>query len=216
MTALEAREAVVEALGDRVVATEPYTHNVPYSHRSGERIEPLISLQWFMRDGRAGPSRRSTSRATAGADPPRVAVAALRRVAGEHPPVVHLAAAVVGPSDPRLVPRRGDATCGSSRRRATGGSGIPTCSTRGSPARCGRSPRSAGRGGRPSCTRSTRPTSVDGARHPVPLGRADGHDRPALPGDDPFTRRRRPLGHPGSGRPADDEVARGRDRPPSG
>jgi valyl-tRNA synthetase len=48
MTALEAREAVVAALGDRVVATEPYTHNVPYSHRSGERIEPLISLQWFM------------------------------------------------------------------------------------------------------------------------------------------------------------------------
>ncbi|HEX8083795.1 MAG TPA: valine--tRNA ligase [Solirubrobacteraceae bacterium] len=48
MTALEAREAVVQALGDAVVATEPYTHNVPYSHRSGERIEPLISLQWFM------------------------------------------------------------------------------------------------------------------------------------------------------------------------
>jgi valyl-tRNA synthetase len=48
LTALEAREAVVTALGDRVVATEPYTHNVPYSHRSGERIEPLISLQWFM------------------------------------------------------------------------------------------------------------------------------------------------------------------------
>jgi valyl-tRNA synthetase len=49
MTAMEARAAVVEALGDRVVATEPYTHNVPYSQRSGERIEPLISLQWFMR-----------------------------------------------------------------------------------------------------------------------------------------------------------------------
>ncbi len=28
---------------------EPYTHTVPFSHRSGERIEPLISLQWFMR-----------------------------------------------------------------------------------------------------------------------------------------------------------------------
>jgi valyl-tRNA synthetase len=26
---------------------EPYTHNVPFSHRSGERIEPLLSLQWF-------------------------------------------------------------------------------------------------------------------------------------------------------------------------
>jgi valyl-tRNA synthetase len=28
--------------------TEAYTHTVPFSHRSGRRIEPLISLQWFM------------------------------------------------------------------------------------------------------------------------------------------------------------------------
>jgi valyl-tRNA synthetase len=47
----EARRAVVEALEQegRIVKTEPYTHTVPFSHRSGERIEPLISLQWFMR-----------------------------------------------------------------------------------------------------------------------------------------------------------------------
>jgi valyl-tRNA synthetase len=51
MTALEARDAVVAELREdgRITRTEPYTHNVPYSHRSGERIEPLISLQWFMR-----------------------------------------------------------------------------------------------------------------------------------------------------------------------
>jgi valyl-tRNA synthetase len=49
LTAMEAREAVVAKLGDAIVATEPYTHNVPYSQRSGERIEPLISLQWFMK-----------------------------------------------------------------------------------------------------------------------------------------------------------------------
>jgi valyl-tRNA synthetase len=51
MTTLEARDAVVAALREegRIARTEPYTHNVPYSHRSGERIEPLISLQWFMR-----------------------------------------------------------------------------------------------------------------------------------------------------------------------
>src|SRR5919205_804172 len=51
MTALEARDAVVAALRDegRINRTEPYTHEVPYSQRSGERIEPLISLQWFMR-----------------------------------------------------------------------------------------------------------------------------------------------------------------------
>ena len=51
MTALEAREAVVDALREegRIARTEPYRHNVPFSHRSGERIEPLISLQWFCR-----------------------------------------------------------------------------------------------------------------------------------------------------------------------
>ncbi len=51
MTALEAREAVVAALRaeGRVARTEQYRHDVPYSQRSGERIEPLISLQWFMR-----------------------------------------------------------------------------------------------------------------------------------------------------------------------
>jgi valyl-tRNA synthetase len=51
MTALEAREAVVAALRaeGRINRTQPHTHDVPFSQRSGERIEPLISLQWFMR-----------------------------------------------------------------------------------------------------------------------------------------------------------------------
>jgi valyl-tRNA synthetase len=51
MTAAEAGEAVVAALRaeGRLRAEEPYTHSVPFSHRSGERIEPLISLQWFCR-----------------------------------------------------------------------------------------------------------------------------------------------------------------------
>ncbi len=49
MTAAEARAAVVEALRAEgtLRSAEPYMHSVPFSHRSGERIEPLISLQWF-------------------------------------------------------------------------------------------------------------------------------------------------------------------------
>ena len=45
----EARDAVVAALrAENVISgEEPYTHDVPHSHRSGQRIEPLISLQWF-------------------------------------------------------------------------------------------------------------------------------------------------------------------------
>jgi valyl-tRNA synthetase len=51
LTVAAARDAVVAALDEegRIVASEPYRHSVPYSHRSGQRIEPLISLQWFMR-----------------------------------------------------------------------------------------------------------------------------------------------------------------------
>ena len=51
MTAAEAREAVVAALREegRLRDDEPYTHSVPFSDRTGARIEPLISLQWFCR-----------------------------------------------------------------------------------------------------------------------------------------------------------------------
>src|SRR5436190_3880254 len=45
----EARDAVVAQLKDegRISSIEPYCHDVPHSHRSARRIEPLISLQWF-------------------------------------------------------------------------------------------------------------------------------------------------------------------------
>jgi valyl-tRNA synthetase len=51
LKAAEAQLAVVEALREEGLlrGEEPYVHAVPFSHRSGERIEPLISLQWFMK-----------------------------------------------------------------------------------------------------------------------------------------------------------------------
>ncbi len=51
LSAAEAQEAVVAALRDqgRLREEEPYVHSVPFSERSGARIEPLISLQWFCR-----------------------------------------------------------------------------------------------------------------------------------------------------------------------
>ena len=49
LTPLECRTKVVADLRaiDAIRGEEDYTHNVPFSHRSGERIEPLLSLQWF-------------------------------------------------------------------------------------------------------------------------------------------------------------------------
>jgi valyl-tRNA synthetase len=55
----EARAEVVKALREEglLSGTQPYVHDVPHSHRSGLRIEPLISLQWFCDMGRlAGPA----------------------------------------------------------------------------------------------------------------------------------------------------------------
>jgi valyl-tRNA synthetase len=51
MSVEEARREVVAELRrrDLIARTEDYVHQVPFSQRSGERIEPLISLQWFMR-----------------------------------------------------------------------------------------------------------------------------------------------------------------------
>jgi len=51
LAAEQAQRAVVEELREQglIARTEEYAHTVPFSHRSGERIEPLISLQWFMR-----------------------------------------------------------------------------------------------------------------------------------------------------------------------
>src|ERR1044072_8094324 len=51
MTVEAARELVVADLEELglVRAREEYVHTVPYSQRSAARVEPLISLQWFMR-----------------------------------------------------------------------------------------------------------------------------------------------------------------------
>jgi len=78
LTAVEAQEAVVEALrGEgRLRAEEPYVHAVPFSHRSGARIEPLISLQWFCRmDELAGPAIAAVER-----DEVRIAPSQWKRV----------------------------------------------------------------------------------------------------------------------------------------
>ncbi len=78
MTAAEAQEAVVAALREQgaLSAEEPYTHSVPFSHRSGERIEPLISLQWFCRmDELAAPAIEAVE-----SDRVRIAPAQWKRV----------------------------------------------------------------------------------------------------------------------------------------
>jgi valyl-tRNA synthetase len=49
MSPAECAKVVMQDLAEQGLlrGEEPYTHNVPFSHRSGKRIEPLLSLQWF-------------------------------------------------------------------------------------------------------------------------------------------------------------------------
>ena len=158
-----ARTAIVadlEAAG-ALVRVEPYESTVPVSSRSGEIIEPLLSLQWFWRWSR-WPSRRSRPTATGAVRfvPERFGRTyehglenlrdwnISRQVWWGHqlPGLVHAR---------RRRHRR--ARCGRSARRS-GASGsarsscaaIPTRSTRGFPAACGRSRFWVGRIRRPN------------------------------------------------------------------
>ncbi len=59
LTIAEAKRAVFDDLqaAGAIRTVREYSHDVPFSHRSGERIEPLLSLQWFCRmDELAGPA----------------------------------------------------------------------------------------------------------------------------------------------------------------
>jgi valyl-tRNA synthetase len=72
--AAEAQEAVVAALREegRLRGEEPYVHSVPFSHRSGERIEPLVSRQWFCRMHElAGPAIEAVERDEVWITPPQ-------------------------------------------------------------------------------------------------------------------------------------------------
>jgi valyl-tRNA synthetase len=74
LSAAEAQEAVVSALREEGLlrAEEPYLHSVPFSERSGARIEPLISLQWFCRmDELAAPAIEVVERDEVRITPPQ-------------------------------------------------------------------------------------------------------------------------------------------------
>ena len=110
LPALEAREAVVAALREegRINRTEPYTHEVPVlaALRRADRAADLAAV--VHEDGGAGRARARRGRRGPRPDPPRGPAPALPALAGEHPPVVHLAPAVVGPPAAGLLPRRRD------------------------------------------------------------------------------------------------------------
>ena len=101
----EARERIVEHLAEDgyLVRTEAHRHNVGHSQRSGVAVEPLVSNQWFVDTTEAGGGGGAGGARGRGADRARALDLRLFAVDGEHPPVVHLAAVVVGAPHPGLV-----------------------------------------------------------------------------------------------------------------
>ena len=225
LTIAEAQAAVVEALRaeGRLRAEEPYAHSVPFSHRSGERIEPLISLQWFCRmDELARPAIEVVER-----DEVRIAPEQWKRVYldwmreirpwcvsrqlwwGHRIPVWYCDACE------ETYRRRGGARALRQlrRRAAPGGGRARHLVQLGDLAvRDARLARRDARAARllPDQLPHHRP------RDPLPLGGADDHDRDRVRRRRPLPRRLRPLGDPGPRRAADVEEPRHRDRPARG
>ncbi len=154
----ECRRAIVRDLEEQgyLVKTEPYVHSVGHCYRCDSVVEPLVSLQWFMR---MEPRRtRPTGHRGGEGRPHPLRAGALREglpeLDGEHPRLVRLAPALVGPSHPRLVLRR--------LRRARR---CPFCLTRAIPWRTRLAVSTAG----PAASNRTRTRSTPGSLPPSGL-----------------------------------------------
>ena len=132
---------------------EPYTHQVSVSGRSGAVLEPLVSEQWFMKVDDAAQQALEAVRSGRIRFTPERWDRRLGALAHQHPGLVHLPPAVVGPPHPRLdLPGlrphhrgRGDPHRLRAVRRHRAWSRTPTPWTPGSPPPCGPSACSAGR-----------------------------------------------------------------------
>ncbi len=206
----EAHERAVAELRETgaLRGEEPYRHSVGHCSRSRGRIEPLVSLQWFCRmDELARPAIEAVREGRVRV-PPEAQREDLPRLDGEHPALVHLAPALVGPPAARVVRarrllRRAD--------RAARGRGLGAVGRRarhvvllGALAL-----RHAGlaRGHARAAHLVPGQRAVDGARHHQPLGRAHDHDRPRVPRRGAVHPRLHPLHDPGRRRAAHVEVA---------
>ncbi|MBB2746901.1 UNVERIFIED_ORG: valyl-tRNA synthetase [Microbispora rosea subsp. rosea] len=112
----EARPAVVAALREqgRIVAEKrPYVHSVGHCSRCKTVVEPRLSLQWFVSVTPLAKAAGDAVRDGRHPHPPAGAGQALLRLGRRHARLVHLAPAVVGTPDPRLVwPGRRHGLCG--------------------------------------------------------------------------------------------------------
>ena len=223
MTTEEASQAVVAALREQglLSGSEPYVHDVPHSHRSGRRIEPLISLQWFCdMEQLAAPAIAAAKDGSLRFHPERpwtkVYLDWLENIRpwcisrqlwwGHQIPVWYC-----DECGETFVAREAPERCG-----ACGGDAAPR------PRRARhlvlvravalRHPRLA-RGNAPTAGLLSHGRARHRARHHLPLGRPHGDDGRGVHGPAAVRGRADHLGDPGARRPAHVEVARHRHRP---
>ncbi len=215
-TVQEARDKVVAALDAQglIRHREPYTHTVPFSHRSGERIEPLISLQWFMAmDELAAPAIAAVEDGRVRIRPEsqsRRYLEWLRNIRpwcisrqlwwGHQIPVWYRddEETYVGLEPPEGANWERDPDV----LDTWFSSALWPFATLGWP-----------RGDRRAARLLPDRRALDRARHPLPVGRAHGDDGPRVHRRRALRRRLRALGHPGPRRAADEQVAGDRHRP---
>ena len=166
----DARAAVIEALRAEgaISGTQPYLHDVPHSQRSGRRIEPLISLQWFCdMDKLAEPAIAAAKDGSLRFHPEKPWTGVYLNWLENIRPWCVSRQLWWGHQIPVWYCENGDNTicampddapdqcreCGGDARARPGRARHLVLARR-----CGRSRRSAGRRRRPSCAPSTRPT----------------------------------------------------------
>ena len=105
----EARAAVVAALAEEgtLLSSRDYTVSLGLSERTGEPVEPIVSLQWFYDTDKV--AQRILQGLDAGEItlPPRALYQGQPRLVGALAALEHLPSTLVGPPDSGLVRRRG-------------------------------------------------------------------------------------------------------------
>lgn len=87
MKVAEAQKTVVKDLEEQkfLKETEPLTHNVSVCYRCGNRIEPLLSQQWFLKMAElASAAKAAYEQGDVITEPPRWARIAIERLENEH------------------------------------------------------------------------------------------------------------------------------------
>ena len=140
----------------RIVAEDPLHHSVGFCQRSGARVEPIVSLQWFCKmDDLAATAIDAVRSGRITFHPKRLEKIFFDWMEAIRPWCISRQLWWGHRLPVWFAPDGSYVGAGRAARAATGWSSRPTCSTRGSRRRCGRSRRSAGPTTRRRCGAGT-------------------------------------------------------------